>query len=100
MLPTIVCRASRGLSFELGINTACYPRLLFELHTPTCSMSHVVLAASDASARRVFTPHWGLVVLSHVSCQGALVGVVYDSEAVHVLYICIELASGTICPRL
>ena len=34
-------------------------------------MLHVMLVASDAGARHVFTPRWGPVVLSHVSCQGA-----------------------------
>ena len=58
-------------SLGLGIDLACYPLLLFELHTPTCSILHVMLTASDAGARHVFTPRWGPVVLRHVSCQGA-----------------------------
>ena len=71
MLPTLVCRALRALYSEPGIDVACYPRLLFDLHTPTHSMLHVVPVASDVGARRVVTPRWGPVVLSHVSCQGA-----------------------------
>ena len=71
MLPTLVCRAPRALSFELRIDVARYPRVLFEKVTPMCGMWHALPAASDACARRVVTPRWGPVVLSHVSCQGA-----------------------------
>ena len=42
----------------------------------------------------------GPVLLRHVSSQCAPVGVVCDSEAVHVICVCIELAPETLCVRL
>ena len=89
MLPTLVYRAPRALSFELRIDIARYHRVLFEKRTPMCGMWHAMPAASDACARRVFMARWGLVLLSRVWSQGDPVGVVCDSEAVHVLCICI-----------
>ena len=97
---TVVCRTPRALVFEPGNELGVYPRVLFEMRTAMCGMLHDLPVAGVAGAWRVFAARWGPVLLSHVSSQCAPVGVVCDSEAVHVICVCIELAPETLCVRL
>ena len=97
---TVVCRTPRALVFEPGNELGVYPRVLFEMRTAMCGMLHGMPVAGVAGAWRVFAARWGPVLLSHVSSQCAPVGVVCDSEAVHVICVCIELAPETLCVRL
>ena len=97
MILTVICRPPRALPFKPGDDPGVYPRVLFTMRTTMCGMLRDAPAAGVAGAWRVFGAWWGLRL---VSSQCAPVGVTCDSEAVHVVCVCIELAPETLCVRL